>query len=241
MIAKRWLHSTLCRSSVPGLSFLPPTILTQPQKKWADKQFASQPLFIKSCSEWQQAPATTVPEVAFVGRSNVGKSTLINRLTNNNQLVKTSSKPGHTKLLNFFQVCKGKLNLVDMPGYGYRSQAEWGDMILEYLHHRQQLKRLFVLIDPTAGLKEWDRMLFDHLDERGISYQLILTKSDKLSAIAFDKSKEVIEQDMLSSVSCYPQFLYSGIPRRSRKNAESVAEDLTRIRWAVLQAAGYSP
>ncbi|KAG1173233.1 hypothetical protein G6F70_006520 [Rhizopus microsporus] len=178
------------------------------------------------------------PEVAFVGRSNVGKSTLINTLTNNSKLVKTSSKPGHTRLLNFFNL-GNQLTLVDMPGYGYRSKAEWGDLILDYLNTRRQLKRLFLLIDPVAGIKETDKMLIKQLDIQAVSFQVILTKRDKLSDEEFHRSRSSIEEYLAEeSICCYPQLLVTGKKRKSKPgDAEYMEQELTRVKCAILSAA----
>ncbi|KAF7726681.1 hypothetical protein EC973_008555 [Apophysomyces ossiformis] len=207
----------------------------------ADKTFMQPVRFVKSISAVSQAPTSSQPEVAFVGRSNVGKSTAINQLTSNSKLAKTSSKPGHTRLLNFFDV-GGKVTLVDMPGYGYRSREEWGDLVLEYLSSRSQLRRLFILVDPTAGLKETDRQLMTYLDEHGLSYQIILTKRDKLTEAAFEKSKASIEKSLVeSAMCCYPHILTIGKRRRSKNNETQVANDVAHVRWSILNAAGLLP
>ncbi|KAI8879540.1 P-loop containing nucleoside triphosphate hydrolase protein [Backusella circina FSU 941] len=203
--------------------------------------FAKPARFIQSISKPEQAPELTNPEVAFVGRSNVGKSTLINHLTNNSKLVKTSAKPGHTSLLNFFDVGQ-QLTLVDMPGYGYRSREEWGDLILSYLSTRKQLKRLFLLIDPISGLKETDMNLMSHLDKQALSYQVILTKRDKLSTEKFLQSKETIEQYLIqNAICCYPQLLITGKIRKSKINDnDNIVKEMTSVKWAILNAAGIS-
>ncbi|KAG0199164.1 hypothetical protein BGX28_007524, partial [Mortierella sp. GBA30] len=135
---------------------------------------------------------TMIPEVAFVGRSNIGKSSLINGLVNRNGLVKTSSKPGHTRMMNFFKI-GDKLSLVDMPGYGWKSRDEWGGMILSYLQNRKNLKRIYILIDPSHGLKESDTQIMKLLDGSGLSYQVVLTKVDKLSRTKYKAAKTQIE------------------------------------------------
>ncbi|KAG1454427.1 hypothetical protein G6F56_007324 [Rhizopus delemar] len=209
--------------------------LTALQTNTAKKFFAKQVSFIKSIAQVDQAPELDRPEVAFVGRSNVGKSTLINTLVNHSKLVRTSSKPGHTRLLNFFNM-GNEMTLVDMPGYGYRSKAEWGDLILDYLSNRRQLKRLFLLVDPVAGLKDTDRALIEHLDQQAISYQVILTKRDRLSKQEFEESKKKIEEYLLQhGICCYPQLLISG--KKRKNNQEMIDQELTRVKWAILYAA----
>ncbi|KAI8089964.1 GTP-binding protein YsxC [Halteromyces radiatus] len=253
IIFKRYIHFTLnCLERQRSLDHLstkdhksftleafPPIPPLQPsQRIWANKMFARPASFIKSISQFEQAPETNLPEVAFVGRSNVGKSTLINQLTNNHKLVKTSSKPGHTRLLNFFDLA-GKLTLVDMPGYGFKSKTEWGELIMKYLTNRKQLKRLFILVDPTAGLKETDRILMTYLDQHALTYQIILTKRDRLSKAAFDSSRQQIETELIKqAICCYPHILSTGMARRSKKNQDTVAHDLAQLRWSILDAAG---
>ncbi|KAL0089481.1 GTP-binding protein YsxC [Phycomyces blakesleeanus] len=220
------------------VSFPEPPELLPKDKSFGNRTFARPVQFIKSVSSLEQAPARDLPEVAFVGRSNVGKSTLINYLTNNHNLVKTSSKPGHTRLLNFFNV-SDKCTLVDMPGYGFRSREEWGDLIIDYLTNRKQLKRLFILVDPTAGLKDTDKQLMEMLDKQAVSYQIILTKKDRLNKEAFETSKSTIERYLVdNAICCYPELLSAGKARRSKNNTDQTAEDITRVRWAVLSAAG---
>jgi GTP-binding protein len=123
-------------------------------------------------------------EVAFAGRSNVGKSTLINALTGQKALARTSSAPGHTRQLNFFEADAG-LRLVDLPGYGYaraakRDAAAWTRLTFDYLRGRANLRRVYLLVDARHGVKANDDEALDRLDEAAVSYQVVLTKADKL-------------------------------------------------------------
>ncbi|CAO3608590.1 unnamed protein product [Mucor fragilis] len=221
------------------VAFPEPPPVSSEQLADATRLFARPVNFIQSISKAEQAPETSKPEVAFVGRSNVGKSTLINNLTNNSRLVKTSNRPGHTRLLNFFDVGR-QITLVDMPGYGFKSKEEWGDLILEYLSTRKQLRRLFMLIDPVAGLKETDMQLMSHLDKQALSYQVILTKRDRLSQEAFAASKAEIEKYLVeNAICCYPQLLVTGKKRSSKFNDNDVvANEMAKVKWAIVNATG---
>ncbi|CAO3595863.1 unnamed protein product [Absidia cylindrospora] len=129
-----------------------------------------------------------------------------------------------------------------MPGYGFKSKTEWGELIMDYLTCRKQLKRLFILVDPTAGLKETDRTLMGMLDQQALTYQIILTKKDRLSVAAYEASKQSIETELIKdAICCYPQLLSTGIARRSKKNQDTVAHDLAQVRWSILDAAGIKP
>ncbi len=147
-------------------------------------------LFTKSCdfllsaTNMNQVPETEMVEVAFAGRSNVGKSTLINALTGRKTLARTSNTPGRTRLVNFFNLA-GQLMLVDLPGYGYARApkteiAEWTELIEDYLRGRSQLRRVCLLVDARHGLKETDRQAMALLDQSAVPYQIVLTKCDKL-------------------------------------------------------------
>ncbi len=141
--------------------------------------------FITSAVKTQQYPPSDLPEVAFAGRSNVGKSSLINKLVNRKRLVKTSSTPGRTQLINFFQV-NGELSLVDLPGYGYAKvpaavKKQWGPMIEAYLTHRPSLKGVVLLMDLRRTPREEEFNLLDFLHHHKIPTILVLTKADKLS------------------------------------------------------------
>ena len=143
--------------------------------------------FVAGAATEAALPAPKLTEVAFAGRSNVGKSSLINALTGRKALARVSHTPGRTQQINFFSL-GGKLMLVDLPGYGYAKASkqrigEWSNLILRYLQGRAALRRVLVLVDSRVGLKDSDRDLFGLLDEIGVSYQLVLTKKD-------DKPKE---------------------------------------------------
>ncbi|KAF9941789.1 hypothetical protein BGZ67_003879 [Mortierella alpina] len=184
--------------------------------------------FVKSATSLAMIPENTmIPEVAFIGRSNIGKSSLINGLVNRNGLVKTSSKPGHTRMMNFFKI-GDKLSLVDMPGYGWKSRDEWGGMILSYLQNRKNLKRIYILIDPSHGLKESDTQIMKLLDGSGLSYQVVLTKVDKLSKTKYIAAKAHIESQLVKdAICCFPMVL--GV---SSKNKDGLDD----LRAAILKA-----
>ena len=128
-------------------------------------------------------PNADRPEVAFAGRSNVGKSSLINAITGRNKLARASTEPGRTRELNFFRV-GDRLRLVDLPGYGYAKAPKgeierWTSLMRDYLRGRPSLKRVLLLIDSRHGLKPHDKDVMDALDKAAVTYQLVLTKSDK--------------------------------------------------------------
>ncbi|MEL7232691.1 MAG: ribosome biogenesis GTP-binding protein YihA/YsxC [Pseudomonadota bacterium] len=146
--------------------------------------FARPVTFIKSAVSLDTLPPMGPPEVCFAGRSNVGKSTLINALTNQNGLARASNTPGRTQELNYFNA-QDRLFLVDLPGYGFAKApkakvAAWTKLTRQFLRGRATLRRVFVLIDSRHGLKPVDIDLMDMLDETAVTYQLVLTKADKL-------------------------------------------------------------
>jgi GTP-binding protein len=153
----------------------------------AGRQLFSAPAsFRLGVAQLEQLPPAKGVEIAFAGRSNVGKSSLINALTGVNGLARASNTPGRTRELNFFDVA-GRLTVVDMPGYGYAEapKAEvkkWQAVLRDYLRGRPGLTRCFVLIDSRHGVKKEDLEMFDLLDESAVAYQLVLTKIDKIKA-----------------------------------------------------------
>ncbi len=168
--------------------FLPETHdgpdLTEP----ARKLFAGRVEFLKSAPSLQYLPEATVPEIAFAGRSNVGKSSLLNALTGRKSIARASVTPGRTQELNFFEVGDpAVLRLVDMPGYGYAKAPksvvkEWQKVVREFLRGRAVLKRTLVLIDARHGPKDVDREMMAMLDEAAVGYRLVITKADKIKA-----------------------------------------------------------
>lgn len=141
--------------------------------------------FIQSVTDWRKCPTANLPEYAFIGRSNVGKSSLINMLVNNKKLAKTSSKPGKTQTINHFLINKNWY-LVDLPGYGYASiskamREKWQKMISDYLLKRENLQIIFVLIDSRLEPQKIDLEFINNLGASGIPFALIFTKTDKIS------------------------------------------------------------
>jgi GTP-binding protein len=154
----------------------------------ARKLFAGRVEFLKSAPSLQYLPDATVPELAFAGRSNVGKSSLLNALTGRKSIARASVTPGRTQELNFFEVGDpAVLRLVDMPGYGFAKAPksvvkEWQRVVRDYLRGRAVLKRTLVLIDARHGPKDVDREMMAMLDEAAVGYRLVLTKADKIKA-----------------------------------------------------------
>jgi GTP-binding protein len=139
--------------------------------------------FVAGVATMEQFPELTLPEVAFIGRSNVGKSSLLNALIGQNHLARTSGTPGATRQLNFFNLNE-TLHLVDVPGYGYAKASKsdvkkWQGLLFDYLRGRRQLTRAFVLVDARHGVKDADDDMLKRLDDSAVSYQFVLTKADK--------------------------------------------------------------
>ena len=150
-----------------------------------EAMFARPWRFVKSVPSLEFLPDTDRPEMAFAGRSNVGKSSLINALVRQHGLARTSNTPGRTQELNFFAVPHAALFLVDMPGYGFAKAPKdkvdaWTRLVRDYLRGRPNLVRVFLLIDARHGIKSADEPIMALLDEAAVSYQVVLTKIDKL-------------------------------------------------------------
>lgn len=175
--------------------------------------FAAECTFLLGVASLSQVPETTLPEIAFAGRSNVGKSSLINALTGRKTLARTSNTPGRTQQINFFDL-GGRLMITDLPGYGYAKAPvaevkRWTRMIKSYLRGRVQLRRVLVLVDARHGLKDTDRQVMSALDDSAVSYQVVLTKTDKISATALTELKEKTLKELSKHVASHPVVLVS--------------------------------
>ncbi len=165
--------------------------------------FAGPVDFVMGAARLEQLPDADRPEIAFAGRSNVGKSSLINALTGRKTLARTSNTPGRTQQLNYFDLGEGRFYLVDLPGYGFaqapkQAVEQWSRLTMKFLQGRPTLKRVFVLIDARRGVGEVDREIMKQLDGAAVIYQVILTKSDKLKpserAATITKATEAIKK-----------------------------------------------
>jgi len=166
----------------------------------AEKQFTRPCDFIISVVELSQLPEARFDEVAFAGRSNVGKSSLINALFRQKKLAKTSSTPGRTQQLNFFNF-DNRLYLVDLPGYGYAKAPEklvrhWQNTLKTYLRGRPTLRRVFLMIDSRHGIKKEDSDIMKLLDESAVAYQIVLTKADKISEKALRQTEQKVAKEI---------------------------------------------
>jgi GTP-binding protein len=201
----------------------------------ARRLFAGPIEFLKSAPSLQFLPEADAPEVAFAGRSNVGKSSLLNALTGRNGLARTSNTPGRTQELNFFDVGAGPvpvMRLVDMPGYGFAKAPKdvvrkWKFLVNDYLRGRAALRRVLVLVDTRHGLKDVDRELMTMLDKAAVSYRLVLTKSDKVKASELEEVRAKTAAEARTHVAAHPDILIT-----SAELGGGIAE----LRTAVLES-----
>lgn len=196
--------------------------------------FAGECRFTAAAAEAGQLPPAGLPEVAFAGRSNVGKSSLVNALTGRRSLARTSNTPGRTQALIFFDLA-GRLGLVDLPGYGYAKvsktkAAAWTALTRDYLAGRATLRRLCLLVDARHGLKPGDAELMELLDRAAVVYQVVLTKIDKLALPARERAVAGVEAGIARRAAAHPAVIATsardgdGVPRL-RAELAALAEE----------------
>ena len=196
--------------------------------------FAGECTFIKGAVKLDQLPETGGVEIALAGRSNVGKSSLVNALTHRKTLAKVSNTPGRTQELNFFDI-GGRLTLCDMPGYGFASAPEpkvraWTQLVFAYLRGRPNLARVYLLIDSRHGVKTTDTPVLDLLDKAAVSYQIVLTKADKLKAAELEACIAGVKEAIKKRPAAFPEIAVTssekgvGLPELKAAVARLVAE-----------------
>lgn len=200
----------------------------------ARRLFAGPVEFLKSAPELKFLPDPDVPEIAFAGRSNVGKSSLLNALANRKGLARTSNTPGRTQELNVFDVGQPlQLRLIDMPGYGFAKAPKdlmkrWRRLVNDYLRGRAVLKRALVLIDSRHGLKEVDRDVMDMLDAAAVSYHLVLTKADKVKPTELAKTAAATADEARKRPAAHPTVFTT---------SSETGSGLAELRTAIMEAA----
>ena len=190
---------------------------TLPEKS-VQKLFSTAPKFMLSVARLEQLPPSDKNEVAFAGRSNVGKSSLINALFNRKDVAKTSATPGRTQQLNYF-LFADKMYLVDLPGYGYAKAPtaevkRWQQVLTSYLKGRVNLRRVFLAIDSRIGIKKADEEIFELLDSSAVPYQIVLTKIDKISNSDLEKIKDRIFSDLKNHPAAMNEILSTSAEKK---------------------------
>ena len=187
--------------------------------------------FVKSSSDYRQSPKADRAEFAFIGRSNVGKSSLINALVNKKDLAKTSSQPGKTQLINHFLI-DSQWYLVDLPGYGYAkvsksSREVWGKMIRNYILKRENLLNLYVLVDSRLTPQKIDIEFINFLGENAVPFTIVFTKIDKQSAGKTEENLEVYKQELLKYWEELPNIILTSTEKR--KGLEELLDSIKNI------------
>jgi GTP-binding protein len=190
----------------------------------ARKLFARETRFLMGAAAIGGLPAADLPEVAFAGRSNVGKSSLINAVTGRKELARASNAPGRTREVNFFVVDEDKLRLVDLPGYGFakvsrETAKKFQNLGRSYLRGRPNLKRAYLLIDARHGLKPVDGEALDAFDLAAVSYQIVLTKADKIKPAEVAKVVEATQKAIAKRPAAFPRVLAT-----SSETGQGIAE-----------------
>lgn len=181
--------------------------------------FARDVTFMLSAVSLDTLPSARLPEICFAGRSNVGKSSLINALTNRKGLARASNTPGRTRELNYFNIDE-RLFVVDLPGYGYAKAsksdiAKWTKLTREFLFGRASLRRVFLLIDSRHGTKENDIELMNMLDETAVTYQIVLTKIDKIKKNEINKVQTKTTALIAKRPAAYPKIILTSSEKKS--------------------------
>ena len=193
--------------------------------------FSRECKFIAGAAKTSAFPENSLPEVAFIGRSNVGKSSLLNAILGRKTLARVSQNPGCTRQINFFNL-DDRILLVDLPGYGYAraskaEKAAFNHLVMTYLTERQKLQKVFVLIDIRRGLKESDIEIMSALDEYAVPYQLVTTKMDKVSKKEHDDMLQKITEGSKTHSACNPLVLSTSSSKKS--GLEDLQSEIEKI------------
>lgn len=217
-LTKPTVSTTIGGETVADADLFPPRALDAEEVEAGRLLFARECCFVAGAADEGALPPESLSEIAFVGRSNVGKSSLVNALTGRRTLARTSNTPGRTRQLNFFAL-DGRLLLVDLPGYGYAEASKaaiksWTRLIRSYLRGRSSLRRVCLLIDSRHGIKDPDRTLMALCDTAGLSYQAVLTKIDRLGPGTRATAAESVAAELARHTAAHPEIHLTSAEKR---------------------------